>query len=100
MTKTPNIQFANHDNKGEQTMQTIKVPLRFYSDHDERDLDTPSAIRYTKTHVVIDANDPAISELLEDAEYYAASARYMGREYAALCASAARTAEVIRAARR
>lgn len=48
----------------------IKIPKRFFDDHRERDLDTPRVMKATKSNYWISKNDPAISELISDAEYY------------------------------
>lgn len=50
----------------------IRLPKRFFDDHAERDLDTPAIVRETKAHYFVRANDPALDELREDAEFYAA----------------------------
>ena len=49
----------------------FKIPRRFYDDHRWRDLDTPRAWKETKRHVWIDPSDPALLELVSDAEHYA-----------------------------
>ncbi len=49
----------------------IRIPSRFYYDHKERDLDTPVNYSKAKSYVVIDSDDPALPELLSDAEHYA-----------------------------
>lgn len=51
-------------------MELVRIPTRFYEDHESRDLDTPVAVKWTKRHVWIDKADPAVPELLNDAEYY------------------------------
>lgn len=48
----------------------IKIPKRFFDDHRERDLDTPRVMKATTSNYWISKNDPAISELISDAEYY------------------------------
>jgi len=48
----------------------IKIPKRFFDDHRERDLDTPRVMKDTRSNYWISKNDPAISELISDAEYY------------------------------
>ena len=53
-------------------MTTIRIPKRFFDDHRERDLDTPTIARETKAHYFISADDPAVAELRDDAAYYAA----------------------------
>lgn len=50
---------------------TIRVPERFYVDHMERDLPTPEDIGNARNYVTIRVDDPALHELLGDAEYYA-----------------------------
>jgi hypothetical protein len=53
------------------TVKTIKIPPRFYNDHYERDLPTPDDVGNAKSYVLVRADDPALPELLNDAEYYA-----------------------------
>jgi len=52
-------------------MSRIRIPFRFYQDHQERDLDTPVNYAKSKSYVIIDSDDPALPELISDAEYYA-----------------------------
>lgn len=52
-------------------MKTIRVPLRFYQDHAERDLPTPVNHSRSKAYATIAADDPALPDLLSDAEFYA-----------------------------
>lgn len=49
----------------------IRIPDRFYRDHMDRDLPTPEVVRFTSRHIYISSDDPALPELLDDAEYYA-----------------------------
>ena len=49
----------------------IKIPQRFFQDHAERDLDTPEIIKMTSTHYWIKSDDPHITELYQDAKFYA-----------------------------
>lgn len=49
----------------------IRIPWKFALDHSERDLDTPEVVRETRSHWFIRADDPALPELLNDAEFYA-----------------------------
>jgi hypothetical protein len=77
----------------------IKLPLTFFQDHEERDLETPAVVKATKTHIFVDARDPALDELLSDAMHYADSVAWMGREYFGLCMSAKATERAIRKAR-
>lgn len=53
------------------TPKTIRIPERFYVDHMERDLPTPEDIGESTRYAVVRADDPALPELLNDAEYYA-----------------------------
>ena len=48
----------------------IKLPVRFFYDHKERDLDTPEIVKKTKSHIWVCKNDPHLGELKEDAQYY------------------------------
>lgn len=49
----------------------IRVPRRFFDDHEARSLPTPEVVHYNKTHYWIKRDDPAIEELRSDAAYYA-----------------------------
>lgn len=52
-------------------MKQIRIPRRFFDDHSERELPTPVIVRQTARHVWIHAEDSALPELLNDAQYYA-----------------------------
>ncbi len=49
----------------------IRVPRHFFDDHWGRELPTPVIQKHTQTHYWIDSEDPALPELLNDAEFYA-----------------------------
>ena len=49
----------------------IKLPAYFYQDHLGRGLDTPVNHSPSWDKVIIDINDPAVGELIDDAAYYA-----------------------------
>lgn len=49
----------------------VRLPWRFFVDHDERALPTPEIVRSTKAHAFVSVDDPALSELLDDARHYA-----------------------------
>lgn len=51
-------------------MTLIRVPLAFYWDHVSRDLPAPNLVRRTKTHGWVDREDPDLTELIDDAEFY------------------------------
>ena len=76
----------------------LTIPRRFFDDHAERDLETPQIIKATKAGYTIRLDDPALPELLDDAEYYAGSAGDMDRHVFGICMSAKATAKAIRAA--
>ncbi len=50
---------------------SIRIPMTFFDDHRERDLDTPIIERMTAKHYWIDPADPSLPELVNDAEHYA-----------------------------
>lgn len=76
----------------------VTIPRRFFDDHADRDLETPEIIKATKTGYTIRLDDPAVPELLGDAEYYAEMAGDMERYMFGICMSAKATAKAIRAA--
>lgn len=49
---------------------TIRLPVKFFRDHYERDLPTPSVVKETRSHVWVRSDDPAIADLRADAEHY------------------------------
>jgi hypothetical protein len=51
--------------------KTIRVPERFYVDHMERALPTPEDVGSLSNHALVRSDDPALGELLSDAEHYA-----------------------------
>ena len=59
------------DEKPKAKATTIRIPERFYTDHLERDLDTPEDIGDNARYAVVRSDDPALAELLNDAEFYA-----------------------------
>ena len=48
----------------------IKIPRAFYDDHRDRDLESPKIVKETNRNYWINADDPDISELKDDAQYY------------------------------
>lgn len=52
-------------------MPLIRIPKRFFRDHSERDLPTPRVVCSTGQHFWIDAGDPHLPELRDDATFYA-----------------------------
>jgi hypothetical protein len=77
----------------------IRIPLRFYLDHQERDLYTPVNYSKAKSYVVIDSDDEALPELISDAEHYAAigtgEGGYFQMGYGGLVLSARATLKAI-----
>lgn len=53
------------------THMKIKIPDYFYWDHQGRALDTPVNHHASWDKVIIDINDTAVEELVDDAAYYA-----------------------------
>jgi len=49
----------------------IKIPTKFFDDHEDRDLDTPEVVKFTQKNYWIKADDPHLGELLSDANFYA-----------------------------
>lgn len=77
-------------------MKTIKLPNVFYDDHLERDLPTPEDVGKAKSYVTVRADDPALHELLNDAEFYASPWGPDGEGLGGLRASARATVRAIR----
>jgi hypothetical protein len=50
---------------------TIRIPAKFYVDHAERSLPTPVDFGTSPRYALVKADDPALGELLSDAEHYA-----------------------------
>lgn len=53
------------------TVRTIRIPRAFFDDHRERDLPTPTVRKTLRCHYDIRADDPALPELISDAQHYA-----------------------------
>lgn len=53
----------------------VRLPRRFFDDHESRDLPTPPTLRETKRHVWVDpyADPAAWAELVSDILFYAGS---------------------------
>lgn len=49
----------------------VKIPPRFWQDRQERDLPMPHVVRADKGGYYVDPDDPAMSDLESDADYYA-----------------------------
>jgi len=49
----------------------IKIPSKFVEDHFERSLPCPETVRYNARYEWVRASDPAMDELIADAEFYA-----------------------------
>ena len=54
-----------------QAAHTVRVPLVFWSDHEDRDLPTPPPTHRHGAHIVIPLYGAETDELLADAEHYA-----------------------------
>ena len=52
------------------TTLTLTIPRRFFDDHAERELATPTILRETARTVTIRRDDPDFAELVSDAEFY------------------------------
>lgn len=76
-------------------MDLIKIPKRFYIDHNERGLESPPIVKETKTHYWINASSEFVGDLLDDADFYSIVTDWP-RECFGLCKSAAATADAIR----
>lgn len=74
----------------------IRIPWVFALDHDERDLPLPEIVRATKSHWFVRADDPALRELLDDAEHYAHPYGPDGEGLGGLRSSAKATVRAIR----
>jgi len=80
---------------------TIRIPRKFYDDHEERGLPAPAVLKATSRHYWIDALSRDLDELLSDARYYAEAIDFYpgsGMEYlSGLVASARATVRAIEA---
>jgi hypothetical protein len=48
----------------------VKIPKAFFDDHEDRSLPTPTVIKGTKRHYIIETDHPDFAELCEDTEFY------------------------------
>lgn len=81
-----------------ETKGMVRVPWRFFTDHEERGLDTPEVVRKTTAGAWVRLDDPALPELLNDAEHYADSTGGPDMAPLGVVASARATVRAIRAA--
>lgn len=51
--------------------RVIKLPATFFNDYEERELPTPNVVRRSSRFVWIKLDDGALSDLLQDARWYA-----------------------------
>lgn len=77
------------------TQDLVRIPRAFLDDHAERDLDTPKIWRSTRHHYWVHRKDPAIPELLSDAEFYADGVGWFDHRYFGLISSARATANAL-----
>ena len=79
-------------------MKTIKIPKKFYDDHQERDLPAPAIVKNLSKHYLIDQVESAeIAELLSDAMHYSDCAEWWEGSIG-MQSSARATAKAIRKA--
>ena len=77
---------------------TIRIPQRFFDDHEERDLPAPEVVKWNKRHYWIDANSEHLAELHADAFFYSDFQHWdfeFGSRLWGLCVSAAATEKAI-----
>jgi hypothetical protein len=92
-----NTRKVKHHHKGEEPV-SIRVPAKFYRDHDERGCEPfCEPVKRSSKFVWLLSNDPGLDELLDDARHYADPDSF-GSEYADLRRSAAATVKAIEAA--
>jgi hypothetical protein len=80
-------------------MNAIRLPSRFIDDHYDRGLPTPEDSSRSDRYAIVQSNDPALGELLNDAEHYALMTERRGRYDCmprGIVASAAATVRAIR----
>ena len=80
---------------------TIRVPAKFYDDHDERGCEPfCEPVKRSSRFVWLSPSDPGLAELLDDARHYADPGQFgeWGRENSGLVRSAAATVRAIEAA--
>jgi hypothetical protein len=81
-------------------VNTIDLPIAFFTDRRERDLPMPTVIAYLKRKVRVAADDPVIPDYLSDADYYSDIVRSSGDvSYVGLQSSARATVKAIKESR-
>ncbi len=81
---------------------TIRVPAKFFEDHEERDCEPYcDPVKRSSRFVWLRPNDPGLDELLDDARHYAEPDQFgeWGRENSGIVRSAAATVAAIEASR-
>lgn len=79
------------------TTITVKVPARFYNDHEERELPSGTVIKGNSHRITVELDKEELHELLSDARYY--SDPHGPYVDAALRRSAQRTVKILEAHR-
>lgn len=83
------------------TLRTVRLPPRFFFDHQERGLPTPRVNSHRANAVIISLDDPSLSDLEADAEHYATGISTRDfPELFGLVMSARATVRALRAAKR
>ncbi len=85
------------------TDKLIRVPAKFYHDHDERGCEPfCEPVKQSSRFVWLRPDDPGLDELLDDARHYSDEDQFgeWGSENRGICKSAAATVRAIEAARK
>jgi hypothetical protein len=74
---------------------TVKIPMRFYEDHLERDCEEGTIIKVLASHYVMELTESAYRDLKSDADYYRDCGESMGFDMQWLISSARATYNAI-----
>lgn len=69
----------------------VRLPKRFFQDHEDRFLPTPAIVKETRYHYFVEIDDEHLGELFDDASHYASHPDYASTCGLGLVASARAT---------
>jgi hypothetical protein len=102
---TPLVKLSSHGRSwlpAAKQWPTVRVPAKFYDDHDERDCEPYcNPVKRSSRFVWLRLDDEGLAELLDDARHYAERGQFgdeWGAENGGLVRSAAATVKAIEAA--
>jgi hypothetical protein len=86
---------TNETTNNTELVVTVKIPMRFYEDHLERDCEPGTIIKVLASHYIMELTESAYRDLKSDADYYRDCGESMGFDMQWLISSARATYNAI-----